>query len=144
METEKLDKYMRGKKGVTVRKLGKYTRYLLNDKMFAMSFDLKNRGRVLSLKKNKENKLDCTQFADCIAPSAELEPLHWNDFYLDGGIPDGVLFAAIDESYALILSELPEIVQKMLDPKEPSYKYAFKNFDLVKIMRKNAEKEREE
>ncbi len=143
MDIKKLDKYLKNKAGVSVRKFGEYTRYLLNDRMFAMLYGSKKYGNVLSLKHKKDDEKDSSQYSEFSIPSEELEPLRWNDFLLDGGIDESVVFNAADESYSLIYSDLSELAKKALDPDEPSYKYVFKNYDLAKVMRSASEEKDE-
>lgn len=142
MELEKLDKYVKGKRGVTVRRSGDFTRYLLNDRMFAMSFYSQAYGNVITLKaKESELAYYRNEYGGKVIPSTGLEPLHWNDFLLDFGISDDVILRAVDESYEIFASELSAHAKKALDEQEPEYKYVFKNFDLAKVMRSLGEKQ---
>ena len=141
MDTEKLDKYIKSKRGVNVRRLGIYTRYLLNDRMFAMSYCSVNGGRVLALKAAAaELENYRREYAGKVIPSKELEPLHWNDFLIDENIPDEIILRAVDESYEIFFGELSAHAKKAFDEMTPSYKKAIKNFDLAKVMRQSGER----
>ncbi len=141
MKIKDLEKYIKSKLGVTVRRSGTETSYFLNDRLFVLLRAEKDKGAIVSLKaKRAELEYYKSEYADCVFESEQLEPLHWNDFLVDR-IADDVILNAVDESYGIIYADLSPHAKKALDPNEPNYKYVMKNFDLQKVMRERLKDE---
>jgi predicted DNA-binding protein (MmcQ/YjbR family) len=83
------------------------------NKMFALLGIMKDRPAI-SLKCDvlKAEQLR-DQYKDII-PGYYLNKAHWNTIFIDGEVPDKLIFECIDASYELIVQGLPKKTQKML------------------------------
>lgn len=86
--------------------------YMLGKKMFALEGTDNTRRHIVTLKlAPADGDFLRRQYPDII-PGYYMNKEHWNSVYLDGAVPDDVLRAMIDKSYALIFAALPKSAQR--------------------------------
>ena len=83
------------------------------NKMFALLGNLHDRP-IISLKSDILRAEQLRQQYKDIIPGYYLNKAHWNTIYIDGEVPDNLIFECIDSSYDLIVKGLPKKTQKML------------------------------
>lgn len=91
------------------------TLYTLDDKMFAMIGENKEKEDILSLKLDPEqgHKLR-EKYPDVITPGYYLNKLHWNSIKLNQHLDEKLMKSLIDASHHIIFHALPKHRQKAL------------------------------
>ncbi len=101
-----IDEYLLAKHGVTrdLQPEWNWIRYHIGGKMFAaILLDPENRPYYINLKlKPDDGEFLRGQYADII-PGYYSDKRHWNSVKADGQVPDELLRALLDRSYALVL-----------------------------------------
>lgn len=112
-----LDDYLLKKAGVTkdFKIEWNWTRYLLDDKMFAaLCKDAEGKDVLITLKLEPvEGAFLREQYLDII-PGYYMNKDHWNSIKADGNIPDDLLKELLDKSYWLVFKKLTKKKQKEL------------------------------
>lgn len=112
-----LDDYLLKKAGVTkdFKIEWNWTRYLLDDKMFAaLCKDAEGKDVLITLKLEPvEGAFLREQYLDII-PGYYMNKDHWNSIKADGNIPDDLLKELLDKSYWLVFEKLTKKKQKEL------------------------------
>lgn len=112
-----LDDYLLKKAGVTkdFKIEWNWTRYLLDDKMFAaLCKDAEGKDVLITLKLEPvEGAFLREQYSDII-PGYYMNKDHWNSIKADGNIPDDLLKELLDKSYWLVFEKLTKKKQKEL------------------------------
>ena len=88
-------------------------RVCVADKMFALLGALDGRP-ILSLKCDPARAEQLRQMFDDIIPGYYLNKAHWNTLFLDGSVPDELVYESIDQSYQLVAQGLTKKMQKLL------------------------------
>ncbi|MBW7983487.1 MmcQ/YjbR family DNA-binding protein [Enterobacillus tribolii] len=88
-------------------------RVCVSGKMFAMLGDLNGRP-IISLKSEPDRADVLRQAYDDIIPGYYLNKKHWNTLFLDGSLPEELVYESIDHSYRLVTQGLTKKVQKAL------------------------------
>ncbi len=87
-------------------------RYLVGDKMFIMHGGDKSGAEIITVKLDPEfGRALREQYPGVIVPGYYMNKVHWNSVYTTGDVPDVVLRAMVDQSYALVLNALPKKVR---------------------------------
>lgn len=76
------------------------------DKMFALCSI--NTFEFINLKCNPERALELRDQHPAIKPGYHMNKKHWNSVYVDGTLPDELIFELIDHSYHLVAESLPK------------------------------------
>jgi len=110
-----LDEYLLSLRGVTkdLQKDWNWVRYHIGGKMFAaVLLDDHDQPYYINLKLEPlEGELMRAQYADII-PGYYSDKRCWNSVKADGAVPDEVLKALLDRSFALVLAGLPKAKQR--------------------------------
>ena len=91
------------------------SRYLLQDKMFAMVGGDKEGKPIISLKLAPENGLVLRETYEDIFPGYYMNKIHWNSVYLEGSVPEEILLKMVQESYDLIFGSLTKKQRAMIE-----------------------------
>ena len=101
-----MDEYLLSKRGVTrdLQAEWNWIRYQIGGKMFAaICLDDQNRPYYINLKlEPAEGEIFRSQYEDII-PGYYSNKQHWNSIRADGAVPEDLLKALLDRSYALVL-----------------------------------------
>ncbi|MEW9123610.1 MAG: MmcQ/YjbR family DNA-binding protein [Thermotaleaceae bacterium] len=82
------------------------TRYMIDDKMFAMQGGDKEGKPIITVKLEPMfGELLRSKYKD-IVPGYYMNKEHWNSLYLEGNVPDEVLKDMLDESHQIIFGSL--------------------------------------
>jgi len=81
-------------------------------KMFALT-DLENQFSV-NLKCTPEDCIGLRERYNAVIPGYHMNKKHWNTIYIDGTIPDDLIFEWIDNSYDLVVNKLTKKQQAEL------------------------------
>ena len=114
MGYEWVDEYCLSKKGVKkdYKIEWQATRYMINDKMFAMQCGDKEGKPIITVKLEPMfGELLRSKYKD-IVPGYYMNKEHWNSLYLEGSVPDEVLKDMLDTSHQIILGSLSKKAQK--------------------------------
>ena len=92
-------------------------------KMFAMTNvkELQMEGEMvapfhfINLKCDPERAVKLRSEYDSIGPGWHQSKVHWNSLYMDGSLPDQLIFELIDHSYELVASSLTAKLKKELN-----------------------------
>jgi predicted DNA-binding protein (MmcQ/YjbR family) len=105
---EWLDEYCLSRLGATrdYKQEWDATRYMVGDKMFAMSCCDKNGKNIFTLKLDPAFGAELRQQYKDIIPGYYMNKEHWNSLYLDSDVPDDVVKTMIQESHELIFKSL--------------------------------------
>lgn len=76
------------------------------DKMFALSSI--DTFEFINLKCNPERAQELRANHPAIQPGYHMNKQHWNSVYVDGTLPDEMIYELIDYSYELIVDSLPK------------------------------------
>ena len=110
-----IDEYLLAKPGVTkdLQPDWNWIRYHVGGKMFAaILLGDDNKPYYINLKLEPlEGELMRQQYPDII-PGYYSNKQHWNSVKPDGKVPDDLLKALLDRSYALVFKKLPKKTQK--------------------------------
>lgn len=88
------------------------TRYMINDKMFALQGGDKEGKAIITVKLDPlYGQFLRTNYKD-IVPGYYMNKEHWNSLYLEGDVPDEVLKDMLDKSYQLVFNALSKKIQK--------------------------------
>ncbi|MFP4697408.1 MAG: MmcQ/YjbR family DNA-binding protein [Eubacteriales bacterium] len=120
MRYQWIDEYCLEKKGVVkdYKIEWKATRYMINDKMFAMQCNDKEGKPIITVKLEPMfGEMLRSKYKD-IVPGYYMNKKHWNSLYLEGNVPDEVLEDMLDKSYEIILKSLSKKAQKEIMDKE--------------------------
>ena len=82
-------------------------------KMFALS-QLGADSLRVSLKCEPELAEALRQAHSAVLPGYHLNKRHWNTVVIDGSLPDGVICDMIEDSYDLVVSNLPPAARRAL------------------------------
>ena len=89
------------------------TTFKVRGKIFALSA-LEAETLRVSLKCDPELVPDLRAAHAAIAPGYHLDKRHWNTVAIDGSLDDGFLRDLVEDSYDLVVSKLPQRVQREL------------------------------
>jgi predicted DNA-binding protein (MmcQ/YjbR family) len=81
--------------------------FKVGGKMFALS-PLKAKPLRVSVKCEPELAEGLRAAHEAIRPGYHLNKRHWNTIYLDGSLPDQMVFDMIEDSYDLVVDKLPK------------------------------------
>lgn len=93
-------------------------------KMFAL-LSLKSPFWV-NLKCDPEYAVELREKFNSVIPGYHMNKKHWNTVFLDGSIPNKMIFSLIDHSYELVIDKLPTKTKKnknLLNSKYGNTKY---------------------
>ncbi|WP_420582129.1 MmcQ/YjbR family DNA-binding protein [Reichenbachiella sp.] len=83
------------------------------DKMFALSSI--DKFEFINLKCNPERAQELRANHPAIQPGYHMNKQHWNSVYVDGTLPDELIYELIDHSYELIVDSLPKKLKLELE-----------------------------
>lgn len=81
-------------------------------KMFALT-DLEDQFSV-NLKCAPDDCIELREKYSAVVPGYHMNKKHWNTFYIDGTIPDDLIYKWIDNSYDLVVKKLTKKQQSHL------------------------------
>ena len=116
MEYQWIDEYCLSKVGVEkdYKIEWQATRYMINDKMFAMQGGDKEGKPIITVKlEPMYGELLRSKYKD-IVPGYYMNKEHWNSLYLEGSVPDEVLKDMLDRSYQIIFGSLSKRTQNKI------------------------------
>ena len=117
MKYEWMDEYLLQKPGVTkdLKKEWNWVRYMIGGKMFAaILLSWENVPYYINLKLDPlEGELMRAAWTDII-PGYYANKRHWNSVNPDGAVPDELMRAMLDQSYALVLRGFSQKKQREL------------------------------
>jgi len=108
-----IDEYCVSKKGVEkdYKVEWRATRYMINNKMFAMQCGDKEGKPIITVKLEPIfGQMLRSKYKD-IVPGYYMNKEHWNSLYLEGSVPDEVLEDMLDKSYQIIFGSLSKKAQ---------------------------------
>lgn len=108
-----IDEYCLAKKGATkdYKVEWRATRYMINNKMFAMQCADKEGKSIITVKLEPMfGQMLRSTYKD-IVPGYYMNKEHWNSLYLEGRVPDEVLEDMLDKSYQIIFGSLSKKAQ---------------------------------
>ncbi len=82
------------------------------DKMFALT-DLEG-DFSLNLKCTPQKAIELREKYPCIQPGYHMSKIHWNTILIDGSLSDPFIFEMTDESYQLVVDNLPKKLRLQL------------------------------
>ncbi len=88
--------------------------FKVGGKVFALT-DLAGEPLKVSLKCDPELAVQLREQYPAIVPGWHLNKRHWNTVTLDGSVPDALLRELVEDSYDLIVTQLPRRQQLALD-----------------------------
>ncbi len=111
----KVEKYLLSKKGSYLDfPFGpEASVYKVGNKMFALC-SWQEKVPWLNLKCDPEDADMLRSMFDSIKPAYHMNKRHWNSVYLDGAVPEGILYQMIDDSYDLVVKGLGRAKSKKL------------------------------
>jgi predicted DNA-binding protein (MmcQ/YjbR family) len=114
MDIEAYRNYCLNKKGVTESFPfdDKILVYKVMDKIFALT-DI-NEFASINLKCDPILAIEYRETYAGVTPGYHMNKKHWNTIAMDGSIPDNLVYRWIDDSYNLVVAQLPLAVQKEL------------------------------
>lgn len=83
------------------------------DKMFALTSLVTF--EFINLKCDPERAQELRDQYEAIRPGYHMNKQHWNSVYVDGTLPDELIYELIDHSYALIVESLPKKLKLELE-----------------------------
>ncbi|MFC1840120.1 MmcQ/YjbR family DNA-binding protein [Thermodesulfobacteriota bacterium] len=89
------------------------------DKMFALISMEKDIPR-LNLKCDPEDAELLRSMFGAVKPGYHMNKRHWNSVYIDGSVPDGIIYQMIDDSYELVVKRLKKTDRLKLKEMEVS------------------------
>ena len=115
MNNEEIREYCLSKPGVTESLPFNDTALVFKvmDKMFAL-LDLSEENRGIFLKCDPELAIELREHHPEVTPAYHFNKEHWNTVAIDGKIRDKLIFNWIDNSYNLVVQNLPKIKLKEL------------------------------
>ncbi len=87
--------------------------YKVCNKMFALH-SWNGKIQRLNLKCNPEDADILRSMFDAVKPGYHMNKRHWNSVYLDGTMPDWMLYQMIDDSYNLVVTGLKKSEKERL------------------------------
>ncbi len=114
MNVEDIRLYCLAKKGVTESFPFDDTTLVFKvmGKMFAL-FNLKE-NHSINLKCDPEHAIELREHHDFVLPGYHMSKKHWNTIMIDDRVSDTILLKWIDDSYNLIVANLPKKAQNEL------------------------------
>jgi predicted DNA-binding protein (MmcQ/YjbR family) len=111
----KVEKYLLSKKGSCLDfPFGPEAAvYKVGSKMFALG-SWQEKVPWLNLKCDPEDADMLRSMFGSIKPAYHMNKRHWNSVYLDGTVPEGILYQMIDDSYDLVVKGLGRAKGKKL------------------------------
>ncbi len=86
--------------------------FKVKGKMFALT-DLEDQFSV-NLKCTPEDCIELRESYQAVVPGYHMNKKHWNTIYIDGTIPDSLIYEWIDASYNLVVKKLTKKQQAEL------------------------------
>lgn len=116
MSLKTIEKYLLSKKQATLSTpFGPdVNTYKIMDKMFALT-GTRNDAPQINLKCDPVDGEFLRSQYSSIIPGYHMNKKHWITVILDGDVPEEMLFSLIDQSYDLIVENLPKAAKKRLD-----------------------------
>ena len=113
MRYQWIDEYCLAKKGVVkdYKIEWEATRYMINNKMFAMQGGDKAGKPIITIKLEPMHGDALRGEYKDIIPGYYMNKEHWNSLYLEGNVPDEVLADMLDRAYKIILGSLSKKAQ---------------------------------
>lgn len=114
MNIETIRNYCLSKKGVTEEfPFDEFTLvYKVGNKMFALS---SLTGELsINLKCDPELALELRERYPAVQPGYHMSKQHWNTVYIDGSVPQAIIFEWIDHSYELVFKNLSKKEQSRI------------------------------
>jgi predicted DNA-binding protein (MmcQ/YjbR family) len=110
----KVEKYLLSKKGSCLDfPFGPEAAvYKVGNKMFALG-SWQEKVPWLNLKCDPEDADMLRSMFESIKPAYHMNKRHWNSVYLDGTVPEGILYQMIDDSYDLVMKGLGRAGRKI-------------------------------
>jgi len=68
----------------------------------------------VNLKCDPEKAVELRERYSCVLPGYHMNKRHWNTVVLDGSVPDSLIFSWLDDSYNLVVENLPKRSRKAL------------------------------
>ncbi len=81
------------------------------NKMFAL-VDLDNPELSINLKAEPGKAIEMREHFSSVLPGYHMNKKHWNTILIDGSIPDNTIYQWIDDSYRLIVDNLPQKIKE--------------------------------
>lgn len=72
----------------------------------------------INLKCDPEKAVELREIYPAVLPGYHMSKKHWNSILMDNSIPDQQIFQWIDDSYFLVIKNLPVKIQKLLAAEE--------------------------
>jgi predicted DNA-binding protein (MmcQ/YjbR family) len=115
MNIEELRTYCLSKKGVTESfPFDENTLvFKVAGKIFCLT-DLEN-DFSLNLKNDPGKNLELREQYRAVKPGYHMNKKHWNTIEMDGSLPDNFVKQLIDESYRIIIRNLPKKIQNLIN-----------------------------
>lgn len=119
---EWLDQYLRAKPGAEhdYKLEWQWDRYMVRGKLFAalctpdLKYQIYGGHPLINLKCDpRRAELYRAEFSD-ILPGFYCDKRNWISVFLDGSVPDAVVRELCDHSYDLVVSKLPQYIQREL------------------------------
>lgn len=88
-------------------------RVCISGKMFALLGELNGRP-IISLKSEPDRADVLRQMYADVIPGYYLNKTHWNTLFIDGALPEELIYESIDHSYRLVGMGLPKKTQRAL------------------------------
>jgi len=83
------------------------------NKMFAL-MSIEDNILRLNLKCDPEDAELLRSMFDAVKPGYHMNKRHWNSVYLDGTVPEGIIYQMIDDSYELVVKGLKKAERENL------------------------------
>ena len=108
--------YIQNNVGFTsVLRYGNHTKYLINDKVFAIVYQSENPHIILKANGRFNIKFR-KDYKDTVFPSYAINRYHWNMILIDGEIPTEILCRLVEVSY-------DEVIEHMTKRQRYTYEY---------------------
>ena len=96
--------------------------FKVNNKMFAL-YAVKDGMQYLNLKCDPEDAEIMRSMFESVIPAYHMNKRHWNTIYLNGDVPEEILYKMIDDSYALVINGMSRKEKEKSGLAVPEYKY---------------------
>lgn len=90
--------------------------FKVDGKMFLL-LPIDTDGVQFNVKCDPEKALELRAIYPCVQPGFHMNKIHWNTIYIDGSLPDQLIFDWIDDSYNLVKAGIKIKVKKKVKKK---------------------------
>ncbi len=88
--------------------------YKVGSRMFALA-SWQEKIPYINLKTDPEDSEILRYMFKSIRPAYHMNKKHWNSVYLDGSVPEGIIYQMIDDSYTLVAKKLSREEKEKLE-----------------------------